>query len=289
MPIATILRLLLIITLCWGSQAWAAPIPIVAAENFYGAIAAQLGGPYVQVTSLMSNPNQDPHLFSAAPSQARVITDATIVVYNGIAYDPWMEKLLAVAQHEHPKTVLVVAQLADKKLGDNPHIWYDPNIIARYAQALTQALIQQDPNHRAYYEKNLQQFNTQLQVLLQHMAQIKQHFQGTSIIATEPVFNAMADALGLVVHGQDFQLSVMNDIAPSPSQIKNFENDLRTHAVRVLIFNNQVVDPVTDRMQKLAVQMNIPVVGVSETQPADKDYVTWMDEQLTSLEKGLHP
>ena len=114
-------------------------IRIVAAENFYGDVAQQLTGPKAVVTSVISNPDQDPHLFEASPSVARELSAASIVVYNGADYDPWMPKLLAASRSAGRK-VIVVANLVHKKPGDNPHIWYEPMTMPVYARALTEAL-----------------------------------------------------------------------------------------------------------------------------------------------------
>ena len=122
--------------LALSGPGWAAaPLNVVAAENFYGDVARQIGGPEVKVTSILSNPDQDPHLFEASPSVARNISGAQIVVYSGIDYDPWMEKLLGAARSSNRK-VIVVAELIGKKTGDNPHIWYDPATMLAFAKAL---------------------------------------------------------------------------------------------------------------------------------------------------------
>ena len=117
--------------------ATANPIKIVAAENFYGDIAKQIGGPDVSVSSILSNPDQDPHLFEVSPSVGRDVAAARVVIYNGIDYDPWMEKLLAAARSASRKTI-VVAELVGKRTGDNPHIWYDPATMPALAKTLAE-------------------------------------------------------------------------------------------------------------------------------------------------------
>lgn len=266
--------------------AQATPLHLVAAENFYGDVAKELAGPYAEVVSIMSNPNQDPHLFSATPSIAKALADANVIVYNGAGYDSWIERLLHV-NGKSQKKIIVIAQIMKTPDGENPHLWYNPIVMPAYAKTFTQLLIQKDPTNKNYYQHQLQKFMRHYQILLKHIANIKKKYQGVDVSATEPVFNYMADALGFKMHGQNLQLSIMNDIAPSPSQIKNFENDLRQHKVKILIYNNQVSDPVTLRLQKIATKNNIPVIGVSETQPKDKDFVSWMDEQLSQIESAL--
>lgn len=274
----------LISLLIFSSFLYAKTLKIVAAENFYGEVAKEIGGSNIEVKSILSNPNQDPHLFSIDPSTARLISDADIVIYNGIGYDPWMEKLLASTKHHK---VIVVAQLIGKKPGDNPHIWYDPLTMPLYSMALAKLLGQVDHERQAFYVQQYTLFNQKYQSLVLQIIELKHHFLNTPVLATEPVFNYMADALGLKMLGQDFQLSVMNDIPPSASQTQEFQNNLLSGAVRVLIYNNQVSNPVTERMQAIAKKKNIPIVGVSEMQPLGKTYVQWMQEQLNELDKDL--
>ena len=139
------------------AQVASQPVSIVAAENFYGDIAKQIGGPDVKVTSILSNPDQDPHLFEVSPSVGRDVSAARIVIYNGIDYDPWMEKLLGAARSTKRETI-VVADLVGKKTGDNPHIWYDPATMVALAKTLSEALIADDPGHKAGYEQRLARF-----------------------------------------------------------------------------------------------------------------------------------
>src|SRR4051794_14567991 len=132
-------------------------VPVVAAENFYGELAALIGGQKVKVTSILSNPDQDPHLFEASPSVARDLSAARIVIYNGADYDPWITKLLA-ASRSADRQVIVVADLMHKKAGDNPHLWYDHQTMPVTAKAISAALATADPPHKADYERNLQSF-----------------------------------------------------------------------------------------------------------------------------------
>lgn len=266
--------------------AYAQPIQIVAAENFYGQVAAQIGGKYVHVISIMNNPNQDPHLFSASPKTAEALVHADIVVYSGIDYDPWMQKLLA-ANTKQPKAVIVVADLMHKKPGDNPHIWYDPLTMPSYATALTKQLELQDPKDASFFAQRLAAFNQEYTSVTKLIATLKAQYQGTPVLATEPVFGYMADALGLKMFGQGFQLSVMNDSEPSIADTADFETKLKDHQVKVLIYNDQVVDPLTDQMKSIALQAGIPIVGVSEMMPLKLTYCEWMTVELSALKEAL--
>jgi len=278
-----------IISMCClflSAAAFAKPIAIVAAENFYGDVAKQIGGSYVEVTSIMSNPNQDPHLFSSSPATSKAIAAADMIIYNGIDYDPWMDHLLSPAANQARQTI-VVANLLGKKSGDNPHLWYEPDTMLIYARHLTEKLGMLDAKHRSYFQQRLSSFKQQHAALLKKITVLKQQYQGTSVIATEPVFNYMADALGLNMQGKGFQVSVMNEVAPSANDTQDFEDKLNKHLVKVLIYNGQVTNPLTDRVKALAKEASIPIVGVSETQPANQNYLAWMNNELDALTIAL--
>lgn len=262
------------------------PVNIVAAENFYGDVANQIGGKAVKVTSIMSNPDTDPHLFEVSPSVARNVSAARIVIYSGIDYDPWMEKILTAAKAGDRK-VIVVADLAGKKTGDNPHVWYDPATMLAYAKSLAETLSTEDPAHKDDYAKHLASFQDSLKPIQDKITELHDRLSGTPVTATEPVFGYMLDLLGMQVRNASFQLAVMNNTEPSASDVAAFENDLKTHQVKLLIYNNQASDPIAVRMEKLAKAAKIPVVGASETEPKGKDYQAWMMSELTAVDKAL--
>ena len=264
----------------------AGTVPIVAAENFYGDIAAAIGGDRVSVSSILNNPDEDPHLFEASPSVARNLAAAKIVIINGADYDPWVAKLLS-ANSEPDRATIVVADLVGKKPGDNPHLWYDPLTMPAVAKALATQLDAIDPANRADYDANLAKLDASLQQIADKAAAIKAKYSGAEVTATEPVFGAMAAALGLKMRNERFQLSVMNDTEPSARDTAAMEADLKSRKVKVFFYNSQVTDPLTDRLLKLANAANVPVVGVSETQPAGKSFAEWMLTQLDATEKAL--
>ena len=273
-------------TLATMSVAQANPIKIVAAENFYGDIAEQIGGPDVAVTSILNNPDQDPHLFEVSPSVGRDVSAARIVIYNGIDYDPWMEKLLRAAGSLNRKTI-VVADLVKKKAGDNPHIWYDPATISPLAKALCDTLSIEDPAHMAGYEQRLAQFEGSLMPIRGKIGELRKRLAGTEVTATEPVLGYLFGALGMQVRNQAFQLAVMNNTDPGASDVAAFENDLKTHQAKLLIYNSQATNPIAARMRKIAEASGVPVVGASETQPAETNYQGWMTSVLDAIDRAL--
>ncbi|OYD77512.1 UNVERIFIED_ORG: zinc/manganese transport system substrate-binding protein [Burkholderia sp. CF145] len=269
-----------------AAHAQDAKIPVVAAENFYGDVVQQLGGDRVDVTSILSNPDQDPHLFEASPKTARALQHASLVVYNGADYDPWMTKLLNVSKNDKRKTI-VAAELIGKKSGDNPHLWYDPSTMPAVARAVSAALASADPAHKAAYDANLAKFLDSLKPIADKVAALRSQYAHVSVTATEPVFGYMSDAIGLDMRNQRFQLAAMNDTEASASDIAAFERDLRERRVHALIYNSQATEALTKRMLKLAQQSHVPTVSVTETQPAGKNYQQWMLAQLDALGNAL--
>jgi zinc/manganese transport system substrate-binding protein len=263
-----------------------APLVVVAAENFYGDVARQIGGERVRVTSILNNPDQDPHLFELSPSVARTVSDARVVVYNGIGYDPWIEKLLGAASRGDRSTI-DVGTLVGRKAGDNPHVWYDPATMPAVAQALADDLGVADPAHRADYQQRLGQFSQSLQPISQQVAALRRRLSGTPVTATEPVFGEMLAALGLPVRNEPFQLAVMNNTEPSAADVAAFEDDLRGHRVRLLVYNSQASDPVARRMVQIATTARIPVVAVTETEPPGTSYQEWILSELEALDRAL--
>jgi zinc/manganese transport system substrate-binding protein len=268
------------------AAAEAEPIAVVAAENFYGDVAEQVGGSAVKVTSILTNPDQDPHLFEASASTARALAAARIVIYNGADYDPWMSKLLS-ASRATGRITIEVAKLVGKKAGDNPHLWYDPATMPAVAKALAAQLAKLDPDHRSDYEARRDAFDASLEPIDEKIAALRQRYAGTAITATEPVAGYMAEAIHLKVRNPRFQLAIMNNTEPSASEIAAFQKDLKTRAVKVLLYNSQTSEELTEKMRSIAKGSGVPIVGVTETEPAGKKYQDWMLSELAALETGL--
>ncbi|MFI4996828.1 MAG: metal ABC transporter solute-binding protein, Zn/Mn family [Hyphomicrobiales bacterium] len=261
-------------------------IPIVAAENFYGDIAQQLAGENAKVTSILSNPDEDPHLFEASPSVAKDLATAKIVIYNGVDYDPWMGKLIA-ANKAKGRRIIIVGDLLHKKTGVNPHLWYDPPTAPAVAQALAAALAAEDPAHKADYEQRLKAFTESLKPIAAKVAEIRKASSGIPVTATEPVFGYMAAALGFKMRNERFQLATMNNTEPSASDVAAMEGDLKNKRVKLFFYNSQATSTAAQRLSKLAQDNRIPVVGVTETQPQGKTFQDWMLGELDAVQKAL--
>ena len=215
-----------------------ASLRVVAAENFYGGVAKQIGGDQVAVFSILTNPDQDPHLFTVDTATARAVARADVVIESGIDYDPWMAQL----DSAHPsatRTSINVASLVGAKEGDNPHIWYRPDTMPALARKLAELFAAHDAGHAAYFQSNLAAFLATLQPVNDKIAALKARFGDADVLATEPVFGYMAGALGFKMHAMDFQNHVMNNVEPTAQETAEFETLLKTRAVKVLFYNGQ--------------------------------------------------
>jgi zinc/manganese transport system substrate-binding protein len=271
---------------CASAGAADGPVKLVAAENFYGDIAHQIGGSQVEVVSVLSNPDQDPHLFEVSPAVLRQLAAARIVIYNGADYDPWMPKLLKVTP-KLGRAVIVAADLVHKRAGDNPHLWYDPSTMPAVARALAAALARADPAHAADYQARLKTFLASLKPLNDKIAAVRKKYGGAPVTASEPVFGYMAAALGLKMRNEKFQLSIMNDTEPSARDVAAFERDLKQRKVRVMFYNKQASDKIVLHLVELAHAAKVPVVGVTETIPLGMNFQDWMASELNDTEKAL--
>jgi zinc/manganese transport system substrate-binding protein len=278
--------LALILVLAASAAPAAEPVQIVAAENFYGDLARQIGGADVAVTSILTNPEQDPHLFEASPQTAKAIAGAQILIANGADYDPWFAKLAAASPAANRRQIDVGARVAAKP-GDNPHLWYAPAHMKAAAKALAEALGAADPAHAAQYARNEAAFEASLKPVDDTLAALGARYKGVAVAASEPVFGYAAQAIGLDVREQKFALAVMNDAEPSPSDVATFESDLKGRKVRALIYNSQASEPAVERLVALAKANGVPVVGVTETEPPNLRYQDWLKGELDALDHAL--
>jgi len=263
-------------------------IQVVAAENFWGSLVSQLGGSYIHVTSIVSDPNGDPHEYSSNANNARAFARANYVILNGAGYDSWGNKLIN-ANPSGNRKVLIVADLLGKKVGDNPHFWYSPMYVEQAVYQIQHDLILIDPPHASYYQQQYKTLQSTFTVEQQQINTIKQNYYGTHVAATEDVFTYLADATGLtVISPPTFTQAVAEGNDPPTESIVQYQRQLRSGQVKLLVYNTQTVTPLTDNIKKLAAQQNIPIVGVSETiQPPTASYQDWMNNQLTLIKNAL--
>jgi zinc/manganese transport system substrate-binding protein len=264
-------------------------LQVVAGQNFWGSIAGQLGGRHVSVTSVVTNPNADPHDYETSTVDARAFATADYVILNGAGYDDWGSKLLAGNPNDARK-VFVVADLLKKKAGDNPHFWYNPDWVERVADRITEDYKSIDPADASYFDEQRAALRQSMQPYHQRIKSIRSAFQGTPVGATESIFVYLAQALDLnLTSPPAFMQAVAEGNDPPASTVAEFQNQIRGKQIKVLVFNVQTASNLTDGLKKLAADNGIPVVGVSETlQPADATFQDWQLAQLLTLQNALN-
>lgn len=264
-------------------------LQVVAAENFWGSIASQLGGTRVNVTSIVNNPNADPHEYQSNTVTARTLITARYVILNGAGYDSWARNMLD-ANSVDARKVLTVATLLGKKNGDNPHFWYDPDDVTAVANQITKDYQALDPPGASYFAHENAAFQTiALKPYHDTLAAIKARFAGQRVGSTESIFAYMAQSLGLdLISPPDFMDAVSEGNDPPAASVATFEQQLQQQQITVLVYNTQTSTNITNAMRQMATQAGIPVVGMSETlEPVGATFQAWQVSQLDALETAL--
>ena len=270
-----------------GGPASSKVINVVAAENFYGNVVQQLGGSHVNVTSILSDPNVDPHEYTSNVQTAEKVSKADLVIENGLSYDGWMDKLLSGSPNSN-RVMLVGGKLADHPLPDNPHVWYGINNMPAIAQGITDALKKLDSADTATFDSNLATFKQSLTSLQQKIDAIHSKYNGTPVALTETIYLYQTQPEGLnVLTPFEFMKANAEGTDPPANTVTSINNSINSKQAKILIYNVQTVTPITTNVQNEAKKQNIPVVPVSETMPSGKTYQTWMMDQLNTLETAL--
>jgi zinc/manganese transport system substrate-binding protein len=266
----------------------AAPLPVVAGENVYGDIVQQIGGSLVSVTSVLSDPNADPHLFEPGTRNGLAVSQARLVVQNGLGYDAFMDKLEQASPSSHRVTVTIADALGIRGADANPHLWYDVPKLNVIAGAITTGLVRADRSHASAYRAGRDRFEKSLAPLRQLVAQIAHRYKGAPVAYTEPVPGYLIDAAGLSNRApQSFTRSVEDGTEPAPQAVSEMNALVSGHKIKVLLYNSQTVTPVTERVRLAAVHAGIPVVGVSETLPPHRTFQQWQLAQTRALFRAL--
>jgi zinc/manganese transport system substrate-binding protein len=272
-----------------ASATSASTVAIVAGENEYGDVAAQIGGPYVSVYSVDSNPNTDPHTYEATPSVGQKIAKADLLIENGVGYDPFMDTLASASPKGARKVINVQDLLGLPNSTPNPHLWYDPKTMPAVAQALVSDLSALDPAHAATFQANATAFVASLQPWINAIAAFKATYAGTTAATTEPVADYLLTAMGINnLTPWQFQADIMNGTDPTPQDVSLEKGFFTDHQVKVFCYNQQVTDPLTDSIRQTALKAGVPVVGVYETMPVPGyDYQSWMMAELDAIQKAV--
>jgi zinc/manganese transport system substrate-binding protein len=280
----------LALTLAGLSQARAAaPIRALGLENQYADVIRQIGGSYVTVGAVESNPNVDPHEFEVSPKVARQIARAALVVENGLGYDNWADKIMAAEPNPQRRVIDVQHLLGLPDSTPNPHLWYAPATMPKVAQAIAAALAAIDPAHAADFHANAQRFIAALAPWNAAIAAFRARYPATPVAVTEPVADALLQALDMRIETPfTLQAAIMNGTDPSPQDVAT-QNALFTgHKVKLFVYNQQVTDPLTTAFLDLARRNHIPVVGVYETMPTPGyTYQSWMLAAVQAMQRAV--
>lgn len=276
-------------TIPYSNSSAGSKIRIVAAENFWGSLAQQLGGNRVNVTSIVTDPNADPHEYESSAANAREISNAKLVIVNGVGYDDWALKLIS-ANNNPNQTVLNVAQNLGIANGSNPHLWYNPVYVNATVKQMYLDLVQIDPSNASYYKQQYENVTASLAQVDNRMTEIRDQFAGTKVASTESIFVYLANATNLdLVSPPAFMDAVAEGVDPPVQSVTEFEDQLESGNVSVLVYNEQTVTPLTQQMKQIATQYNVTIVGVTETiQPSDVPYQVWMNAELLQLQNALN-
>jgi len=264
-------------------------VQVVAAENFWGSIAAQVGGDHANVTSIIANPDTDPHDYEATPSDARLVATADYVIANGVGYDPWVQKLVD-ANPVAGRKLLVVGDKMSKKDGDNPHLWYSPDYVRRFVDIIGADLGALDPADADYFTQQALYFKgVSLMVYNNKIGIIRDHFVGTKVGASESIFSYLADALNLdLVTPYSYLKAVSEGAEPSAADRAEVEREIMSREIRVFVFNSQNSTPDVQGLVAKARAAGIPVVAITETlTPKGATFQQWQGRQLNDLLQAL--
>ena len=264
------------------------PLAVLGTENFYADLLTQIGGARVAATSLINDPNADPHAFESSPQAAASVADAKLVIVNGLGYDDFMQKLLGASPNPD-RVVIDVETLLSLPADVNVHVWYDPATMPKVAAAATEALSKIDSANAPYFAANEHAYLDALKPIADKIAQLKASDAGSPIAFTENVAGYLTDQIGLVVKTPvGFMKAVEEGTDPAPADVAAERDLFTTKAVKVMVYNSQVTSPTTQEIHDLAAANGIPIVGVAETIPAQfHTYQEWQLAQLGELEQAL--
>lgn len=267
----------------------AATIQAIGVENEYADVIAQIGGPAVHVTAVMSDPNTDPHAFEVSPKTAAAFAAADLVVENGLGYDSWADKMIAATPRAQRRVINVQHLLSLPDDTPNPHLWYDPRTMPVVARAIAARLAQLDPGQAAAFAEREKAFEDSLKPWFAALAAFKANHPHTAVAVTEPVGDDMLRAAGAsILTPWALEAAIMNDTDPAPQDVTRQNDLLSKGQVAVFLYNQQVTDPLTQAFLERARKGGVPVVGVYETMPAPGySYQSWMLAEVKALDRAV--
>ena len=272
-----------------GASGGSTVIDVVAAENFWGSLAEQLGGSHVKVTSIINNPDADPHDYEPTAADGRVIAAAKLVIINGVGYDAWATKL-ADANPSSARTTLTVGDLVGAKDGDNPHRWYNPDDVRKVIDQITADYKKIDPADAGFFDtQHSSVLSTNLKTYFDTISQIKTNYAGTPVGASESIFAMLSPALGLnLLTPPSFLTAISEGSDPTAADKATIDAQIKNKQIKVYVYNSQNATPDVQAQVDAAKKAGIPVSTITETMTrAGASFQDWQVAQLTALKQAL--
>jgi zinc/manganese transport system substrate-binding protein len=272
-----------------SSTSQSAKIGVVAAESSWGSLAAELGGDLVAVKSIVANPDADPHAYEPTADDARTISTAKYVIFNGVGYDEWARRVVQ-SNANKSQLVLDIGALVGAKAGDNPHRWYFPDDVRKVVDRIVDDYKRIDPAHAAAFDKSKADFESnRFKRYTDMISSIRQKYAGTSVGASESLFVGIADATGLdLATPRSFVTAISEGVDPSVQDKSTVEQQIATKAIKVFVFNPQNSTPDIANLVDEAQRQSIPVVKFTETLvPEATTFIDWQVTQLQALADAL--
>ena len=268
---------------------------IVASTNVYGSIAHAIAGDHAEITSIIENPAQDPHSYEATARDRLAVSKADLVIANGGGYDPFVETLIAASQSANRVVIDAVKasglevddNIVDRSVPFNEHVWYSVDGMRRLAAQIAQDLSLLDPQNAAAFGDNLMTIDKGLDALASRIAAIRAESDGTVVAATEPVPGYLLWDAGLYDYSSDFAEAIEEGRDVPPAALREMLSSIESHRVKLLVVNEQTTAPEIDQVVTAAKGAGVPVMTVTETIPAGRDYLAWMGETISALETAL--
>ena len=259
-------------------------INILTSLDFYGQTAKAVAGKYGKVTAIIDRPSVDPHDYEPTVNTAKQASSAQLIIYNGLGYDDWMEKL-TVNKQAGARVINVGTSVAKKADGANEHVWYDPTTMPKLATKIAADLSKIQPQHKRYFYQQARKYQASTRAITTKIKQLKQQAKGQRVAVSEPVFDYSLKAMGYHITNNHFARAIEEGTDPSPKDIQQMQQAIKHHRIAFFVENTQSDSNLVTNMVKLAKQYDVPVLKVTETLPANQTYESWMLSQYNQLAK----
>lgn len=257
-------------------------INVVSSIDFYGDTAKAVLGKYGSSTSIINDDSADPHDFEPTARDAEIVTEADVVIDNGLGYDSWMSRL---STDSSAKKIAVAEDIMHKRDGDNEHVWYEPNTMKELAKQLAKTFGEIDKKHAKEYQVNANKYIASFKHLDTTIKKAKQKVNHGKVDVSEPVFDYALKNLGYQVNNRNFENAIDKEVDPTPNDLQSMQNDFKDHRVKMFIYNPQATNKIIDNLLVEAKQNHVPILKVTESMPKGENYLTWMQKQYDELIK----